>query len=78
MIQRLTLISSQDLSYYAEGIPKQTTDQVNKFIQDFLAYVKEKNIQIDPSIFVQISTASYINMLSDIYINDKNQGTRNA
>lgn len=72
------MISSQDLSYYAEGIPKQTKDQVNKFIQDFLAYVKEKNIQIDPSIFVQISTDSYTNMLSDIYINDKNQETRNA
>ena len=74
ILQKLNLFSAQDLSYYAESIPKQTNDQVQKFVQDFLAYLGGNGLVVSNTLL----NSSYLNMLAEISISDMTSETRNA
>ena len=74
ILQKLNLFSAQDQSYYAESIPKQTDDQVQKFVQDFLAYLASNGIVVPNTLL----NSSYLNMLAEISISDMTSETRNA
>jgi hypothetical protein len=66
IVQKLNLLSAQDQSYHAESIPKQSHNQVQKFVQDFLAYLAGNGQVISNPLW----NSSYLSMFAEISISN--------